>query len=432
MNFREAMLSLVVALAAGLLLGVERQRDAVGREREELGGIRTLPLISLLGALGALARPAVGPWLLLGLLAGVVAFATVSHLRDSARGELGISSEIAALLAFALGALAGMHGLLPGPTRHLLVGAVATMALALLALKEPLHGFTARLSREDLYATTRFAVLALIVLPALPSGAYGPYGVLVPSDIGRMVALVASISFAGYVAGRFAGPERGLLGVGLLGGLVSSTAVTVSCSRRARKEPALAPLAAVAVVAACSIMFARVAVVLAVVDAALLPTLAPPVGAMAAAGFGAAAWAYRRSLAQPAAEAQPPGDGSVRNPFELRSAVTFGLLYGITLVVTRAAQARLGAGGLYASAVVAGLTDVDAVTLSVAGMHRHGLAAATAANAVTLAMITNTVVKASIALWAGGAAFGRRVAVPLGGVLLVGLAALALANALRG
>ncbi len=154
--------------------------------------------------------------------------------------------------------------------------------------------------------------------------------------------------------------------------------------------------------------------------------------ALAAAGFVAAAWAYRRSASPPGTTTGSSEDASVRNPFELRSAVTFGVLYGVTLVITRAAQARLGAGGLYASAVLAGLTDVDALTLSVAGLHRHGLAASTAATAVTLAMITNTVTKAIIALWAGGATLGRRVAVSLGGALLSGIAALVIAGAIRG
>ena len=143
-------------------------------------------------------------------------------------------------------------------------------------------------------------------------------------------------------------------------------------------------------------------------------------GAMAATGVAAAAWGYRRSTALAVTAPAPSGDAHLRNPFELREALFFGVLYGVVLVVTRAAQARLGAGGLYASAVLSGLTDVDAVTLSVARLHRGGLTATTATTAILLAAITNTVVKAGIALWAGGTALGRRVVASLGGMLLVG------------
>lgn len=427
MTFREALVSLGVAVAAGLLLGAERQQRAKGREREEFGGIRTFPMISLLGALGALARPAAGNWLLGGLLLGVVSFLTVSHVRSSARDDLGISSEVAALVAYALGALAAMHGLMPDTSRHLLVGAVSAAVLTLLALKDQLHGFASRVSEEDLYATAKFVMLALILLPALPHETYGPYDVLSPYKIGKMIVLIAAISFAGYVAARLVGAARGLLVAGFLGGLASSTAVTLTYAGRARETPALAPVCAVAVTAACSMMFARVVAVVAVVDRGLLATLAPSLGAMALVGFVASWWMYRRADTSGGGA----GDGSnLRNPFALRQAFTFGLLYAVVLFVAKAAQTSFGTAGLYASAVLAGLTDVDAITLSVTEMHRGGLADDAAATAIVAASVTNTVVKGCIALWVGGAAIGRRVALTLGAALAVGAAVHGIVRAL--
>lgn len=415
------VLSLAVAVAAGILVGAEREQAAAGREGVEFGGIRTFPLLALLGALGALCRPALGLWLLGGLLLGVIAFVTVSHARSASRDEIGISSEVAALATYALGAMAATPELLPGHGRFLLVGAVASGVLAFLALKRPLHGFAASLSAEDVYATVRFVALGLIVLPVLPDQPFGPLGVLVPYKIGKMIVLVAGVSFAGYVAARVVGKARGLLVAGLLGGLVSSTAVTMTYSGRARKEPAVAAVCAVAIIAACSTMFARLVVVVAAVDRPLLGTLAAPLGAMAAVGFGASWWLYRGHARQEAGEAS---DGGLKNPFELGQAFSFGLLYGAVLLVAKAAQTYFGNNGLYLSAVLAGLTDVDAITLSATDLHRGGLSPDAASTVIVLAAVTNTVVKAGIALSTGGLAVGRRVAAVLGAALAAGGAVL--------
>ncbi len=425
MTFRDAFVSLAVAVAAGMLLGAERQQSAAAEEKKDFAGIRTFPMVSLLGALGALARPVAGLWLLGGLLAGVIAFVTVSHARNAARDQIGISTEVASLLAFALGAVAGMRDLMPDADRFLLVGTTAAAALALLALKQPLHGFASRLSADDVYATTKFVVLALVILPVLPRGAYGPLGVLAPFKIGKMIALVAGVSFAGYVASRVVGAARGILVAGLLGGLVSSTAVTLTYAGRGRSQPALASLCAVAIVAACSVMFARVVVVIALIDRPLLAAVAPALGATAAVGFIASFLRYRAAGAAPAETGEGP---HLRNPFELRQAVSFGLLYGVVLFVAKAAQLWAGSAGLYLSAVLAGLTDVDAITLSVVDMHRGGLPASTAATAITLATVTNTVVKAGVALSVGGAAVGRPVALTLGAALAAGGATLAVTS----
>lgn len=419
-SLSEALMSLAVAVAAGLLLGVERQQNARAQEKDEFGGIRTFPLIALLGALGALVRPVAGPWLLAGSFLGVVAFVTVSHHRASAAGSIGVSSEVAALVAFALGAVSATHGLMTDATRHLLVGAAAALALALLAMKKPLHGFASRISEGDLTATVKFVSLALIVLPALPRGTYGPLDVLSPFKIGKMVVLIAGISFAGYIAARVVGAARGLLVAGLLGGLVSSTAVTLTYSGRARSEPALAPLCAVAITAACSMMFARVLAVVGVVHRPLLASLAPSLGAMALVGFGASWWFYRRASGE-AVQGEGEGEGAaLRNPFELRQALSFGLVYAGVLFVAKAAQTWFGSAGLYASAVLAGLTDVDAITLSVTDMSRAGLPDVSATTAIVLAAVTNTAVKAGIALWTGGPRVGRAVAMTLGAALAAG------------
>lgn len=450
MTFRETLVSIAVAVAAGVLIGAERQQAQIADEGQggprpppqasEFGGIRTFPLIALLGALGALVRPFAGLWLLGGLLLGVIAFITVSHVWSGSRGDIGISSEVAALVTYVLGALAVMSDLVPNDSeRYLLVAGCAAATLALLALKQPMHQFAGRLAPDDVYATTKFLVLALIVLPVLPNQAYGPLEVLNPFKVGMMIVLVAGISFAGYLATRLVGPDRGLLLTGLLGGLVSSTAVTMTYAGRAKKDLRIVALCAVAIVVACSTMFARILAVIAVVDRPLLGSIAPTLGAMAAVGMSASAWLYVRSnqAARAAARHSSPegaakaGEDAVKlkNPFELRQAVSFGLLYGAVLFVAKAAQTYLGSKGLYASSVLAGLTDVDAITLSVTELHRDGLAAGISATAITLAAVTNTIVKSGIAIVIGGRALGKDVAMILGLALASGGAALVLVRA---
>jgi uncharacterized membrane protein (DUF4010 family) len=376
--------------------------------------------------LGALVRPFFGAWLLAALLAAVVVLLAVSHARS--KDDLGVSSEMAAIVTFVLGAVAGTPEFLPDGPRYLLVAAGAATTMGLLALKRPLHGFIARVSEDDVYATAKFVLLALVVIPLLPNRSFGPLDVINPFKVGLMIALVAGISFAGYVAARLVGSRRGLLVTGILGGLVSSTAVTLTFAGRAKEAPALVRLSAAAILAASSMMFARILVVIGVVDLPLLAAVALPLGTMAVTGFIASAVLLRDSGSQSGSSDPVP----LRNPFELKQAVQFGLLYGAILFVAKAAQVYIGSGGIYASAVLAGLADVDAITLSLTELHRSGTDASVAAAGITLAAVTNTLVKGGMAVIAGGGALGRRVGVALLIVLISGGVALLLAASFGG
>ena len=423
MTLRSALLALAVAIAAGGLVGAERQQAHAGRPGSDFGGVRTFPLVALAGALGALLRPVFGAWLLGSILLGVVGLLAVAHARARDAAEAGVSSEMAAIVTLVLGALAGSHELLPDGPRFLLVAAGAATTMGLLALKRPLHGFVARLSEDDVYATAKFVLLALVAIPLLPNRTYGPLDVLNPFKIGLMIVLVAGISFAGYVAARVVGSRRGLLVSGLLGGLVSSTAVTLTFAGRARETPPLVPLSAVAIVAASSVMFARMLTVVGLVDRSLVGSVAVPLGGMAVIGVALSVVLYRRELRQGGAGEDLP----LQNPFQLRRSVAFGLFYGLVLFVAKAAQVYVGRWGIYASAVVAGLADVDAITISLAELHRAGATArAAAASGITLAALTNTLAKGMMALVVGGWPLGRRVGLCFVVVLGGGAAALLL------
>lgn len=310
MTLQDALLSVAVSAAAGFLIGAERQQAHRGREAWDFGGVRTFPLVALAGALGAILRPTTGPWILVALFAAVAALLAISHARSKAE-DLGISSEVAALLTFTLGVIAGTPELLPNGQRYLVVAAAAGTTMGLLAFKRPLHGFIARVSEDDVYATAKFVLLALVVIPLLPNRAFGPLGVINPFKIGLMVALVAGISFAGYAAARLVGGQRGLLVVGLLGGLVSSTAVALAMARRAKQARSVVPLAAVAILTASATMFARLFVVVAIVDRSLLATLAVPLGTMAVSGYLIAFVLFRKEMSHQDEQEPVP----LRNPF---------------------------------------------------------------------------------------------------------------------
>jgi uncharacterized membrane protein (DUF4010 family) len=414
----EALTALAVAVAAGGLIGAEREQ---ARSAGDFGGVRTFPLLAIVGVIAGLLRPTLGAWFVGALLLAVAVALGIAQAR--AKGEdIGVSSEIAAVVTFALGVLSATPEFMPDASRYLVVAGVAATTMGLLALKRPLHGFIAKVSSDDVYATVKFVLLAVVVIPLLPNRTYGPLDVLNPRKIGLMIALVAGVSFAGYVASRLVGSRRGLLVAGLIGGLVSSTALTLSLSARAKEEPRLVPECAVGIVAGCATMFPRVLFVAAVVDRTLLPALWP-LAVMALIAYAVAFRAHRRSSRGAAEEGV-----AFRNPFELRQSVQFGLVYGAVLFVARAAAHYAGTAGVLASAALAGLADVDAITLSLAELHRAGSLAGIAAPAIGVAAVVNTLVKASLAAMLGGRALGRAVVPALVAALAAGGLALGLGS----
>lgn len=399
------------AIGLGLLLGLERERKS---DRELLfGGVRTFALIALLGATGAFAQQRLGFSFLAPLALAVLGIlVVVSYFVTAQRGELGMTTEISALLAFVLGVLCGLGQI--G-----VAAAIGIASLLLLTLKEFLHDLAQRVEAADVEATLKFAIISIIVLPLLPNETFGPppMDVINPHRIWLMIVLIAGVNFVGYVLVKVLGSEHGFGLTGILGGLVSSTAVTLSFSQRSRQEPAQAPAFALAIVLAWTIMFGRVVVVVGIVNTTLGLMLGAALGLAMAAGLLAALVLWYRI--------QTPKRGTVAsgaNPFELGQAVKFGLLFcGVTLVA-RAAEVYLGATGLYLTGAVAGMTDVDAISLSMAGLSLGTTdGTVVAARTVVIAVVSNTIVKTVIAATAGTAGL-RRTLLPAAGLLLVAAA----------
>ena len=387
------------ALAIGFLIGLQREYAHGGPGKEIFAGERTLALMGLVGCTAAMAADILAsPWAFVGIILPVGALIAVAHFVAAQRGQVGLTSEVAALMTILAGALC-YWGYLA------LAVAITVSTTVLLSLKMETDKFIRRVTREDIYATLKFAVITAIVLPVLPNQSFGPppWDVLNPHKIWLMVVFISGISFLGYVLVKVVGSRQGIGLTGLLGGLVSSTAVTLSFSQRSQKETELAKPFALAIMVAWTVMFSRVLVEVAALNADLLSTLWAPVAASAAAGLAYCVYLYFSQ------RTDEKGDVDFSNPFELGPAIKFGLIYGVILLLSKAAQMYLGTSGLYLSSIVAGLTDVDAITLSVAELSRAGggLSLSTGARAIVLAAMSNTAVKGGVVLTGGSPALRK-------------------------
>ncbi len=399
-----------VAVFVGLLIGLQREYSYDEEEKPSkrtFAGVRTFTLMSLLGCTGAyLAELFRSPWIFVGVLIAVGSLITVAYYASAKRGQMGLTTEVSAILSILTGALAFWDEMA-------LVVALGVVTTALLSFKGELHRFAERLNREDVLATLKFAIITAIVLPVLPDQSFWPvpFDVLNPYKIWLMVVLISGISFLGYVLVKVVGSRRGVGLTGFLGGLVSSTAVTLSFSQRSQKNAQLAKPFALAITIAWLVMFIRILIVVGALNIPLLSVVWLPITAAGVAALVYGAYLYL------APRLDDDEDVTVTNPFELGPAITFGLLYGVILLVSRAAQLYFGDTGVYLSSILSGLADVDAITLSMSELSNTGaVTMETAARAITLAAMSNTVVKGGIVI-SGGSAALRRAFLP--GFLLI-------------
>ena len=376
------------ALLIGALLGIERERHKREHDDVTIGGLRTFILFTLIGALGGwLTLVLDSPWILAAALLAAVAPVLAGYI-ISARTQpdaLGLTTELAAVAACLLGAMTTLG------YRELAVG-LGVMVAAVLAYKQPLHGIVQKLDREDVYAGLRLLIATFIVLPLLPDRPIDPWGALNPSSLWMLVLLISSLSLVGYVATRLLGAHRGIPLTGLTGGLVSSTAVTLAFARQSRVAAyaSATPALASGILLAWTVMFVRVVIEVMVVNRALLPRVVVPFATMAivAAAF---AWFLRiRSGKSEQAEGVP-----LSNPFSLTAAAKFAAFFALVLLIVKLVQTYAPDRGVYFVAALAGTTDVDAITLSMAQYAKSG-DATVAVNAITIATLTNTVVKAAM------------------------------------
>lgn len=413
-DIQELFFVLGTALAVGLLIGLERgwkKRELT--EGSRVAGVRTFALLGLLGGATALLSQRLGVLVLAGgflAVAGIVVTAYVVNFQRA--NDAGITTLVAALVTFALGAVAGV-----GEVEIAVAFAVVTTLL--LGFKPQLHHWVGALEAQELGAILQLLLISLVLLPLLPDRGYGPWQALNPYEIWWMVVLIAGISFVGYFAIKLAGARKGILYTGLFGGLAASTALTLNFARAARYESANAPLLAIGVLIACGTMYPRMLLVAVLINRELLQPMLLPVLVMALLVYGTALYFWWRSTQKQQKTLSTP----FTNPLELKAAAGFGLLLALVTLLGRALKAWAGTTGVLVLAAASGVADVDAITLSLSRMSQDELTPQVAVTGIVIAAAVNNLVKGGMAAVIGGPQLGLRVALPLVLASLAGLLA---------
>jgi len=388
---------LLSALGVGLLIGTER--GWYGRKEDEgdrVAGIRTFSLVGLLGGICASLTPYAGEWILGVAFFSFTALVIASYIFEikiQGNDDIGITTEVALLLTFLLGAWAAL-----GHQMEALGSAVAVIAL--LSLKPVLHEWLKKIDVDVIYAGIKLLVISVIMLPLLPNQGYGPWETLNPYWIWWMVVLISGLSFLGYILVKYAGEGRGTMLTAIIGGLASSTAVTVSLAQFAKQQSRSGIKIFIAgVLVASAVMFVRVAIEVAVVHPEMLHPLWIPLAVMLILTFACVIWLWTSS-GRAQDDENPTLD--LGNPLQLPTALKFGALLAVILVLATALKEWFGDEGIYLLAVLSGLMDVDAITLSLSKMAKTEITTAVATLGIVIAVISNTLVKAGLFIFLAG------------------------------
>ena len=380
-------INLLAGLAIGLLIGIERGwSDREEDEGERVAGIRTFSLIGLLGGVCALISEQTTPWFMVAAFPGVCALIIAAHILEASEDkDMGTTTAFTMMLSFVLAAWAAFGHPIPAM-------AVTVIVISLLGYKPVLHSWLRTIRPGDFFSGLKLLIISLVLLPLLPNRGYGPWEALNPYWTWWMVVLISGISFLGYVIIQIAGEKKGALVTAIAGGLVSSTAVTISLARFARAQKTGLIFSA-GVLVASAIMFIRVLIEVLVVYPGLLRALWLPLATMFAGLIAALAWVWRRRDRNETGGHQPM---ALKNPLQLGMALQFGLVLAAVLFLSEAMKEWFGSSGIYLLSVVSGLIDVDAIVLSLSRSARQDLASEVAVMGILLACLTNTLVKGVI------------------------------------
>lgn len=408
------------ALCIGALVGVERTHHLQG-QGGSLAGIRTFMLFAVFGALASwLAKVMQSSAVFVGGLLSVTLVVLAGYVMQRRKNEdaVGVTTEMAAIVVYVLGALTVFGS-------SIIAVALAIVTASLLAMKASLHAAVSKVSRDELTATLRLLFASFIVLPLLPNRPVDPWGALNPFKLWMLVILISAISMVGYVAVRIVGASRGTLLTGLFGGLVSSTAVTLTFARQSREEPELANDFVTGTLIAWTVMFVRIIVLVGILSWPLLFQVAWPLGLMAFGGLAMVILALR-GYWRHATDA--PHELSLKNPFRLRAAIQFAAIFAVMLVVSKLVQRYAPGQGLYWFSAIAGSTDADAIVLSLTELYtKNEVSSLIVTRGIVIAAIANTLIKLVLISSLGSLKTARRmvpativlVALGLGSLLLI-------------
>jgi uncharacterized membrane protein (DUF4010 family) len=396
-------MDLLIALGLGLLVGLQKERA-----ESPLAGLKTFALVTVLGAVAAILAQETGSWTIVAGLLAVAALMVTGNMVQTKVGQAtpGQTTEVAVVLMYLVGALAVVG------SREVAIVLGGTIAV-LLHLREELKEMVTRMSDGDVRAIMQFVLISLVILPTIPDQFYGPYQVLNPRQIWWMVVLIVGLNLAGYGAFRFLGARGGTALAGILGGVISSTATTVSYSRTTKNDGEATRTAAVVIWVASGVVFVRILIEIGAVAPDFLPVAVGPIGIMLLLFAITSVLIWRSEIAPTESPLTPS------NPSELKPAILFGALYAGVLFAVAAAEDLLGSAGLFAAAAISGLTDIDAITLSTSQLVSAGRVEADVGwRLILVAAMSNLVYKLGVAVTLGGPGLARR----LGGLFVVALA----------
>jgi len=400
-----------IALAIGLLIGLERGwRTRDRAEGMRVAGLRTYGMISLLGGLSGILSQQVNPFLVGFVFLGLTLVLLLAYSKSLDKfQDFSITSIIASLIAFTLGALTVFGHIA-------LASASAVVITSLLGFKPLLHGWLKKLEQEELNATLKLLLISVVILPILPDQGYGPWSAFNLYHIWLMVVLIAGISYLGYFAIRIVGNQHGPVLTGALGGLVSSTAVTLNLSKLSMQQPGMQNVLAAGILTACATMFARTLLLTSVINPALFRALLPALLVMTLVTYLAAflLWRNRQGF-------QPIDEIKLQNPFQLGMALKFGAFLVVIMLLSNLLKDYFGNMGTYFLAAASGLADVDPITLSMSQMSKDVVEVRVAAMAILIAVSVNSGIKSIFSWVIGGRALALRVVSTLVGAVVAGL-----------
>ena len=398
----ETAKALTIVILMGLAIGMQRTLSYMAKGEQSSAGSRSFALVALLGYLSGWMDSYEKGFILvsfciLGFLTGITYYLKVKEY-----GKRGITTQIAFIITYFVGLMVYLR-------EEKAAIFISVVLIALLEIKPRLQSFEARVSRTDINATLLLLLMTFVVLPLLPDRMIGPYELFNPYKTWLMAVVISAISFIGYAAVKILGHRRGVFITGAAGGFISSTAVSVSLSRMFSENRRVIESFAGGIAIASTFMYLRVLFETAVIDSTLAVRLAPAFLAAALSGSLFVWYLYRHSGNSEDIELE--SDTISRNPLQLSEAVKFGLLFGVIYGAVEFVQGRYGNIGVYIVSFLSGLTDVDAITLSLSELAKSGkLETFASMNGIVIASVVNSLVKLSIVFWLGGSQLGKRLA----------------------
>lgn len=399
--------NILIAVLLGSLIGLERERGLQKPDRQGFAGIRTFTLMSFLGAITYMVARS-NTVVFLGLSIGFILFIIATYVMGAIyQKRLGATTDLASIITFMVGVFAARGEIIISVV-------VSILVLITLTLKKPLHEFAKKIEKKELYSTIKFLIIAFIVLPLLPNETFGPFDVLNPYLIWLMVVFVTGISFLSYILIKFIGSRKGVGMIGFLGGLASSTAVTMSLAGKSTETKGSQMPFVFAIVIASAGMFFRVLIEAFVLNRQLFYSLLLPMLSMGFVGAlcGVFVWKKKERLKE---------DVGFENPFRIIPAIKFAVFFAAILFVSKAMLVYFGTKGIYLTSFFSGLADIDAITLSMAKLSGGDLSTRIATKAITIASISNTLTKATIVSFFASNTVRKEVVLIMSMIMITGL-----------